>query len=148
MAIASVLKDDHRLWMIDYFRGGTVERSSPPSSSKYSRGKTAWVYPELLRTVIEFGVENRVIIFPMTSQEAASIVKEKFCFIFIDGNHSYDGVSSDWNLWWPHLIVGGICLFHDAHYGPIQKFINKLKTYPGLKEEKRVHTIMAFRKLK
>lgn len=34
-------------------------------------------------------------------------------FIFIDGDHTYDGVMNDLNLWWPKLKVGGIISGHD-----------------------------------
>jgi hypothetical protein len=34
-------------------------------------------------------------------------------FIFIDGDHTYEGVMNDLTLWWPKLKVGGIMSGHD-----------------------------------
>jgi predicted O-methyltransferase YrrM len=35
-------------------------------------------------------------------------------FLFIDGDHSYDGVRADWLLWSPVVRPGGIVAFHDT----------------------------------
>jgi predicted O-methyltransferase YrrM len=35
-------------------------------------------------------------------------------FIFIDGDHSYEGVKTDWSLWTPRLAVGGVVALHDS----------------------------------
>jgi predicted O-methyltransferase YrrM len=34
--------------------------------------------------------------------------------IFIDGDHSYDGVKRDYACWIPHIAPGGILIFHDS----------------------------------
>jgi len=149
MAIASVLKDDHRLWMVDHFYGGpdVALPRKPFFKSEYHRHGQPWAYPELLQAVVNLGMEDRVIILPMTSQQASKIVEEKFSFIFIDGNHSYEGISSDWNYWSPHLIPGGACLFHDVPHPPIGKFISELKKHSELKEEMRIQRTIVFRRL-
>jgi predicted O-methyltransferase YrrM len=35
-------------------------------------------------------------------------------FIFIDGDHSYDGLRADWEAWSPRVIPGGIVALHDS----------------------------------
>lgn len=35
-------------------------------------------------------------------------------FIFIDGDHSYDGLRGDWEAWKNHISVGGIVALHDS----------------------------------
>lgn len=37
-----------------------------------------------------------------------------FDFIFIDGDHTYDGVRADWLAWSPHVRPGGLVAFHDT----------------------------------
>ncbi len=37
--------------------------------------------------------------------------------LFIDGDHSYEGCREDWDVWHPHIRVGGMIAFHDAR-GP------------------------------
>ncbi len=36
-------------------------------------------------------------------------------FIFIDGDHSYDGLRSDWLAWRDHVSSGGIVALHDSN---------------------------------
>jgi predicted O-methyltransferase YrrM len=37
--------------------------------------------------------------------------------LFIDGDHSEEGTRSDWDAFSPHVVVGGVVIFHDARYG-------------------------------
>jgi predicted O-methyltransferase YrrM len=38
-------------------------------------------------------------------------------FVFIDGDHSPDGVREDWDAWHKHVPQGGVVAFHDARGG-------------------------------
>ena len=35
-------------------------------------------------------------------------------FIFIDGDHSWEGVEGDWNAWSPQIAPGGVVALHDS----------------------------------
>jgi hypothetical protein len=35
-------------------------------------------------------------------------------FIFIDGDHTYEGLKGDWEAWSPHIAQGGIAALHDS----------------------------------
>jgi predicted O-methyltransferase YrrM len=37
--------------------------------------------------------------------------------VFVDGDHSEEGVRADWEAWSPHVRPGGHLLFHDARLG-------------------------------
>jgi hypothetical protein len=37
--------------------------------------------------------------------------------VFVDGDHLEPGVRLDWDVWHPHVAVGGHVLFHDARLG-------------------------------
>jgi predicted O-methyltransferase YrrM len=39
-------------------------------------------------------------------------------FVFLDGDHSYDGLKADWEGWSPLLAPGGIAALHDSRSGP------------------------------
>jgi predicted O-methyltransferase YrrM len=44
--------------------------------------------------------------------------------LFVDGDHSYEGVRADWDHWGDKLSVGGHVLFHDAvDYGGIGTYV-------------------------
>ena len=50
-------------------------------------------------------------------------------FIFIDGDHSYEGLKGDWEAWKEHITLGGIVALHDSrnrnNYGS-EKFTNEV----------------------
>jgi predicted O-methyltransferase YrrM len=62
----------------------------------------------------------------MTSAQAADrfneICREPLDFIFIDGEHSYDGLQADWTLWAPRIAAGGIVALHDSRSLPDRRF--------------------------
>lgn len=41
-------------------------------------------------------------------------------FLFIDGNHKYEPVKKDIEVWTPHLMNGGIVAFHDYIFKPFK----------------------------
>jgi predicted O-methyltransferase YrrM len=69
------------------------------------------------------------------SQQAAKEWKTPIDFLMIDGDHAEDAVQRDWEDWHPHVISGGVVVFHDDRlfpsgwtslgYGPV-KFINRV----------------------
>jgi hypothetical protein len=40
--------------------------------------------------------------------------KRNFGYIYIDGDHTYKGVKTDYQLFWPRLEKGGFMVFHDV----------------------------------
>jgi len=52
-------------------------------------------------------------------------------FLFIDADHSYEGVRNDWDSWKAHLAPGAQVAFHDygnAGYEGVARFVNELRT--------------------
>jgi len=57
----------------------------------------------------------RHILRPLRGDSAA-VAKgfdQKIHFLFIDGDHSYEGVRGDIFSWFPHLVPGALVAFHD-----------------------------------
>ncbi len=55
----------------------------------------------------------------MTSSEAANVVPDELDFVFIDGDHSYEGVKEDLEKWVPKVRSQGLVMGHDwNHYRP------------------------------
>jgi predicted O-methyltransferase YrrM len=48
------------------------------------------------------------------SHEAVKGWTENIDFLFIDGDHTYEGVRRDFEEWGPHLAAGGHIALHDA----------------------------------
>jgi cephalosporin hydroxylase len=88
----------------------------------------SWLYkePDALakRTALfqSFAPRVRVVTGDSHSEEikaqVAGILKdEKLDFLFIDGDHSYEGVKADWDMYREFVRKGGIVAFHDINQG-------------------------------
>ena len=52
------------------------------------------------------------------ARELAPLVGGKVEFIFIDGDHSYDGLKADWEGWAGLIAPGGVVALHDSRSSP------------------------------
>ena len=72
------------------------------------------------RDTYEMFIENtkgfKNIIFPLRGKSTfvAKQFQENIDFLFIDGDHSYEGVIADINAWFPKLNINALVLFHDV----------------------------------
>lgn len=48
------------------------------------------------------------------ANEVVKSWKRKIDVLFIDGDHTYEGVKKDWEAWSPFVKKGGIVFFHDC----------------------------------
>jgi predicted O-methyltransferase YrrM len=51
-------------------------------------------------------------------EAAQSQTPESFDFVFIDGDHSYDGLKRDWEAWSGLIAPGGVIGLHDSRSTP------------------------------
>jgi hypothetical protein len=62
----------------------------------------------------QIGVEHYITTHVMTTNQFANkINNKKYQYIYVDGDHSYDGVKKDYDLFWSHLSDDGFMAFHD-----------------------------------
>lgn len=111
------------------FGGGYNEKSLPFFHSFLKRGQTL----DCLR-----GDSHSAEI---RQQFAASLKGRELDFLFIDGDHSYDGVKKDYEDYSPFVRKGGVIAFHDIvkrDYDPsieVWRFWQELKAaHPGAVE--------------
>ena len=99
---------DGILYCVDNFLGGNEIASLVPVAEKYN------IKDIFLSNIKWAELEDTVKLLYMNSREASKQFKNgELDFIFLDGDHSYDGVSLDCNLWFPKLNTGGIIAGHD-----------------------------------
>lgn len=58
---------------------------------------------------------GRVELLRRTSAEALDGWAAPIDFLFIDGDHSWQGIATDWAGWTPFVEPGGIVALHDSH---------------------------------
>ncbi len=63
----------------------------------------------------KIGVQNYITTYVMQTEiYARKFSKKRYQYIYIDGDHSYEGAKLDWNLFWPKLSKYGFMAFHDV----------------------------------
>lgn len=67
---------------------------------------------------VEKTSNGRVVWIERLGREAPSLAEvQPFLpvdFLFIDGDHSYEGLRADWQAWKNHVAAGGIVALHDS----------------------------------
>ena len=61
-----------------------------------------------------------MVMIEKLSFDAIADVPDSVDFIFIDGDHSYQGITRDWELYAGKLIQGGLIALHDTTAPPGQ----------------------------
>ena len=69
------------------------------------------IYNEARKYLAEFG--DRAIFIRKKSEEAVKEIKEPLDFVYIDGNHWYEFVKKDIDLFYPKVKSGGVIGGHD-----------------------------------
>ncbi len=91
-----------------------------------------WAKPIARRQAYNSKNRKRIHFVQMLSSEAEQAIKVNFDFIFIDGDHSYEGIKTDWEAWSPRCVIGGVIALHDtriAAHAPHIKHFGSFKYY-------------------
>jgi predicted O-methyltransferase YrrM len=59
--------------------------------------------------------------------------REKVDLLFIDGDHTYEGVKKDFEMYSPLVRKGGIIAFHDIVFGPFENVSGVPKFWDQIK---------------
>lgn len=98
-------------------------------------------YIDTLKGIFKLNNTNRYYVIRAFSNNAAYIFENyQLDFVYVDGNHSYEGVKEDLEVWYPKIKIGGL-IFGDDWEGPstygvanaVDEFFNKWnkKVYTG-----------------
>jgi hypothetical protein len=89
----------------------------------------AWDHVAYYHDLMNFSSQypNRaVIIKDYTTEAAKQVEDESLDFVFIDADHSYEGVMRDVQAWAPKVRKGGIVFGHDIHFDTVKRAVNEL----------------------
>jgi predicted O-methyltransferase YrrM len=93
---------------------GKLYAIDPHTTTEWNDVRSVDSYDEFCKNIAMLGLQDRVEVVRKFSGEAAKGWTRKIDLIFIDGDHSYDGVRGDWELFSPHLSDFGVAVFHDT----------------------------------
>jgi predicted O-methyltransferase YrrM len=82
--------------------------------------------------------QNMIIPLHTTSITAAKTFDKGVDFIFIDGDHSYEGVKADVDAWLPKLNKGALIIFHDIGWAEGVQRVVQENIQPLAKKEGRL----------
>jgi predicted O-methyltransferase YrrM len=88
------------------------------------RAMTPWMLVSCARNLVEAGVGADVRLIPATTRDAAARWTQPIDSLYIDADHTYDGVRADLEAWAPFVVRGGLLLGDD--YGH--------HLFPGVKQ--------------
>jgi predicted O-methyltransferase YrrM len=117
---------------------GEVHAIDPHTANAWSEGEGD-TYDFLMDRLKCYGLLPWVTVHRQTSSEAASSWSKAIDFLFIDGDHTYAGVKSDFELFQRWVKPEGVIAFHDTlwnhyrghkHYRPdigVPAFVEELR---------------------
>ncbi|MFF7233569.1 putative O-methyltransferase YrrM [Streptomyces sp. 2333.5] len=74
--------------------------------------------PTFRRTLHAAGLEDQVIALVGRSPQAAAVWQAPVGLVFIDGGHTDEHATADYEGWAPHLAPGGLLVVHDVFADP------------------------------
>ncbi|MCP4594298.1 MAG: class I SAM-dependent methyltransferase [bacterium] len=81
----------------------------------------------LYANLTRIGVGCQVAVISLPSTTVASTWPEADVgLLWIDGDHRYEGVLTDFQSWYPHVVTDGIIAFHDSPTPGVQQVIRDI----------------------
>ncbi len=74
--------------------------------------------PRFRRTIHDAGLEGTVVALVGDSPTVGKAWATPLALLFIDGGHGHEPAHHDYEIWVPHLVVGGRLLIHDVFPDP------------------------------
>lgn len=93
-----------RLTCVDTW-GGSVDGN--PTSLQ------PWMLLSCVRNMAQAGVSGNIRLIPCTTHDAAPWWTDPIDYLYVDADHSYEGVLADLRAWVPHVKPGGLILGDD-----------------------------------
>lgn len=93
---------------------GKLFAIDPHTSTQWNDAGAVNTLDVMRGNLASLGLESHVEIVRDVSQNVAATWTRQIDLLFIDGDHSYDGVKRDWDLFSPFVAPFGFVVFHDT----------------------------------
>ena len=78
------------------------------------------------KNITEKRVDSYItLIKSLTVPAAEQFRRQRFDFLFIDADHSYEGCKADFEAWKDLVVSGGEIAFHDAHMESVNRVVEE-----------------------
>ncbi len=103
----------------------------------FFKGRLGICYHEIIarQLISKAKLQQKVKILPVFSYDALNKVPGDIDFIFIDGDHSYEGFARDWNDWSSKIKINGIIALHDTAQPAHDVTVKELGSYRYFNEQ-------------
>ncbi|MGW6519846.1 class I SAM-dependent methyltransferase [Streptomyces sp. NPDC054962] len=78
--------------------------------------------PTFRRTLHRAGLEEHVVALVGRSPGIAAFWNSPLGLVFVDGGHTDEHATSDYEGWAPHVVEGGLLVIHDVFPDPVDEF--------------------------
>ncbi|EFL41597.1 secreted protein [Streptomyces griseoflavus Tu4000] len=78
--------------------------------------------PAFRRTLRRAGLEDHVVALVGRSPRVAALWAAPLALVFVDGGHTDEHATADYEGWAPHLAEGGLLVIHDVFPDPVDEF--------------------------
>ncbi|MSP19578.1 MAG: class I SAM-dependent methyltransferase [Bdellovibrionales bacterium] len=93
---------------------GKLYAIDPHEPTGWNDGNSVDSYSLMIANLERFGISSYVEIVRDYSTNIGKTWDKEIDLLFIDGDHSYEGVKADWEVFSPHVSKFGIVVFHDT----------------------------------
>ena len=93
---------------------GRIHAIDPHTITNWNDDKSVDTYAIIRSNIQRLDLEDYVSIVRNTSQKAAETWTQGIDLLFIDGDHSYEGVKGDWEGFLKHMKPFSLVIFHDT----------------------------------
>jgi hypothetical protein len=122
----------------------SIDPHNAPSETDPDLDETGTSFGDFEASLTRAGLRDSVVAHRTPSRDAAVGWDLPIRFLWIDGDHTYQGAKLDFDLFTPFLIDGGIVAFHDTLHefeGPIRVFVEDMLRSDRFGPAGLLHTI-------
>ena len=124
----------------------------------YPTGRLGISYQKIIARTEVGRVANGTVVWieqtgTAAAQDPAVTTAAPFDFVFIDGDHTYEGLQGDWTMWSPLVARNGIIALHDsvqppgsAGAGSMRYFADVIARDAGFETIETLHSLTILRK--
>ena len=112
--VCAIACRDNKFGKVDFVDAGMDMNEVGKVAGNHWGGVGFWKKCNPKKYFGKFGLQNSIDLYVLTTKDfAKKYPKKKYDYIHVDGDHSYEGVKLDFDLFWPKLNKGGFMAFHD-----------------------------------